>query len=323
MDIKAEIARAAAEWPLSLRDDPTAFGPSDTWLSVTDKANAAIRENARSAISRGLGKLVDDVAVACEVEIEENGGLADLDEVIARFAPGLEVETAPIYEASDWTARVAAIRQAFGLAVAGMPISTVDEKQLREFVGSELRLAHLHGAALPQKPKHDLEIPADLDRRKKDIYQDAADNMKAPGPLIEGNARVIGIAPELAAGYGDDFKPPAFIAKAFEQAAPAADDGDGWDDEPPAPATPAPAKAAKGDAPVSPIASIAAHLSELGVRDADLAEAIGISRPYLSLMRKGERTWSPATPERMAALRAIAEHKAKVAQDAISEAGAP
>jgi hypothetical protein len=302
MDIKAEIARAAAEWPLSLRDDPTAFGPSDTWLSVTDKANAAIRENARSAISRGLGKLVDDVAVACEVEIEENGGLADLDEVIARFAPGLEVETAPIYEASDWTARVAAIRQAFG---------------------SELRLAHLHGAALPQKPKHDLEIPADLDRRKKDIYQDAADNMKAPGPLIEGNARVIGIAPELAAGYGDDFKPPAFIAKAFEQAAPAADDGDGWDDEPPAPATPAPAKAAKGDAPVSPIASIAAHLSELGVRDADLAEAIGISRPYLSLMRKGERTWSPATPERMAALRAIAEHKAKVAQDAISEAGAP
>jgi len=236
MDIRAEIERAAAEWPLSLRDDPTAFGSSDTWLSVTDKANAAIRENARSAISRGLGKLVDDVAVACEVEIEENGGLADLDEVIARFAPGLEVETTPIYEASDWTARVAAIRQAFGLAVAGMPISTVDGKQLREFVGSEPRL--------------------------------------------------------------------------------------GWDDEP-APATPAPAKATKGDAPVSPVASIAAHLSELGVRDADLAEAIGISRPYLSLMRKGERTWSPATPERMAALRAIAEHKAKVAQDAISEAGAP
>lgn len=322
MDIRAEIERAAAEWPLSLRDDPTAFGSSDTWLSVTDKANAAIRENARSAISRGLGKLVDDVAVACEVEIEENGGLADLDEVIARFAPGLEVETTPIYEASDWTARVAAIRQAFGLAVAGMPISTVDGKQLREFVGSELRLAHLHGAALPQKPKHELEIPADLDRRKKDIYQDAADNLKTAGPLIEGSARVIGFAPELAAGYGDDFKPPAFVAKAFEQPEPEPSSDDGWDDEP-APATPAPAKATKGDAPVSPVASIAAHLSELGVRDADLAEAIGISRPYLSLMRKGERTWSPATPERMAALRAIAEHKAKVAQDAISEAGAP
>lgn len=293
MDIKAEIARAAAEWPLSLRDDPTAFGPSDTWLSVTDKANAAIRENARSAISRGLGKLVDDVAVACEVEIEENGGLADLDEVIARFAPGLEVETAPIYEASDWTARVAAIRQAFGLAVAGMPISTVDEKQLREFVGSELRLAHLHGAALPQKPKHYLEIQANLDRRKP--------------------------KPEAPA---DDFKPPAFVAKVFEQPEPEPSSDDGWDDEP-APATPAPTKATKGDTPASPVASIAAHLSELGVRDADLAEAIGISRPYLSLMRKGERTWSPATPERMAALRAIAEHKAKVAQDAISEAGAP
>lgn len=294
MDIKAEIARAAAEWPLSLRDDPTAFGPSDTWLSVTDKANAAIRENARSAISRGLGKIVDEVAVACEVEIEENGGLADLDEAIARFAPGLEVETAPIYEASDWTARVAAIRQAFALAVAGMPISTVDGKQLREFVGSEPRLAHLHGAALPQKPKHELELPDFLDRRKP--------------------------KPEAPA---DEFKPPAFVARAFETPEPEPSSDDGWDDEPPAPATPAPAKAAKGDAPVSSVASIAAHLSELGVRDADLATALGISRTYLSLMRKGERTWSPATPERMAALRAIAEHKAKVAQDAISEAGAP
>ena len=272
MNIKEEIRRAAAEWPLSLRDDPTAFGPGDTWSSVTDKANQAIKENARSAISRGLGKLVDDVAMACDVELEENGGLADLEGVIARFAPGLEVDTVPIHEATDWTARVNAIRQSFALAVAGLPVSTVDGKQLREFVAGEPRLAHLTA------PKVDnLEIPAALDRRKP---------KPAPEPI-----------PEPAA------------------------ESDGWDDEP---TTTVLDKigvddskvVVQGRVPIEPardetshLAELAELVSDLGVKDVDFAAALGISRTYLSLMRKGERPWQPLKPDRAEAVMAIVNAK--------------
>ena len=279
MNAQEEIKRAAAEWPLSLRDDPTAFGPGDTWSSVTDKANQAIKENARSAISRGLGKIVDDVAMACDVELEENGGLADLDSVIARFAPGLEVDTVPIHEATDWTARVNAIRQCFALAVAGLPVSTVDGKQLREFVAGEPRLAHLTAAKpVAAKPVADgLDIPAALDRRK---------------PKFE-------LPPGVSKDY--DFTPSGRVQ------VPATEESDGWDDEPAGTATPAPVEPARDE--TSRLAELAELVSDLGVKDVDFAAALGISRTYLSLMRKGERPWQPLKSDRAEAVMAIVNAK--------------
>lgn len=233
VDVAALIGAAVQDWPLALRDDPTAFGPGDTWLSVMDKANAAIRDNARSSISRALGKLVDQVAIACDLEHEENGGLADMDGVLARFAPGLEVDTAPIYEASDWNKRLEAIRQVFGLAVAGMPVPTVQGSALRAFVAGEPRLAHLLAA--------ESETPA----------------VATPAPQET------------------------------------ATEADGWDDEPLQPATPKRQRAAKAapgqdDGTTEKLADM---MAQLGMTDMEFAELLGISRAYLSLMRKGSRPW--------------------------------
>src|SRR5574343_1250758 len=89
----AEVAqKAASDFGLSMKDDPTqwAEGSRPSLLEVEDACNEVANGNVKSALSRAVGKVVEQIAADMEGAIAEDGALADLDSVFAVYVSGLE-----------------------------------------------------------------------------------------------------------------------------------------------------------------------------------------------------------------------------------------
>lgn len=164
-----ETARqAASEFGLSMKDDPTLWpaGSEITPEIVRKTCNAAALENARSALSRALGKIAETVATEMDVEIANDGPLADLDAVLAlHVEDGPDFDLSAVAAAPDWQARVEAVREAFGIAVHGYHIPPLPIIDLLHYANSDERLNGdiRRGIAALRGPEHDkLEVPGAL-----------------------------------------------------------------------------------------------------------------------------------------------------------------
>lgn len=273
LNVKQIAEKAAGEFGLSLKDDPTAWADAATVTpaEVVRQCNEAARDNARSALSRALGKVSELIATEMDVAISEDGPLADLSAVLAQHVEGLDVDLSGVEAAADWQGRVDALREALGLAVHGYPVQPVSIADVLAYANEDPRL-HAPGlrkgiAAIAEPAAlKDEEVPAFLRR---------------------------GVQAEPAAEWDDD--EPAAPEPVIE---PAAD----WDDEPAPAATPARQRAAA--APSGPVPELVRIVIAAGITDTEMAGVLGVSKSYYSLIRNGKRPWPGLKPDQAKALRA-------------------
>lgn len=262
-----DIARAAAaDFALSLRDDPTSWpnGAKTTQAEALRTANDAIREIVQSAISRALGgKTADDALAGMELELADNGPLADLDAVWAEKVHGLDVDLSGVREAADYDARLEALREAIGHAVHSYPVPTVTPAQFRAMAAADPRIAHL--ALKSDTPEDEDKVPAFLSLEKP------------------------AAAPAEAAGG----ETPADVDWDALEALEALEE--------PASQDPQPAALADSATSGPPLPAL---LSMIGFTDAEGAEVLGISRAYYSQMRNNKRPWQGVKPDAVERLRA-------------------
>lgn len=273
LNVKQIAEQAASEFGLSLKDDPTAWpaGEAITPADVVRQCNEAARENARSALSRALGKVSELIATEMDVAISEDGPLADLPGVLARHVEGLDVDLSGAEAAADWQARVDALREALALAVHGYPFPALRVSDVLAYANSDDRL-HAPGlrkgiAAIPEADDvKDEDIPAFLKRGANTT------DVQAP------------------ADWDDE---PTTTAE------PAAPD---WDDEPAPAATPA--RQRKVAEPGGPVPALVGLAVAAGLTDTEMAGILGLSKSYYSLIRNGKRPWPGMKPDQVKALRA-------------------
>lgn len=272
LNVKQIAEKAAGEFGLSLKDDPTAWADAATVMpaEVVRQCNEAARENARSALSRALGKVSELIATEMDVAVAEDGPLADLASVLAQHVEGLDVDLSGVEAAADWQGRVDALREALGLAVHGYPVPPVSIADVLAYANEDPRLhtpGLRKGIAAVAEPTtlKDEEVPAFLRR---------------------------GVQAEPAADWDDE---PAAPEPAAE---PAAD----WDDEPAPTATPTRQQAAA--APSGPVPPLVGLAVAAGLTDTEMAAILGLSKSYYSLIRNGKRPWPGMKPDQVKALRA-------------------
>jgi hypothetical protein len=143
LNIHDTAKQAASEFGLSMKDDPTLWPAGDeiTAEQVRKACNATALENARSALSRALGKIAETVATDMDVALAEDGPLADLDAVLAQHVEdGPEIDLSGVAGAADWQARVEAMREAFAVAVQGYHVPPLPVIDIMHYVGSDPRL---------------------------------------------------------------------------------------------------------------------------------------------------------------------------------------
>lgn len=264
LNVKQIAEKAAGEFGLSLKDDPTAWADAATVTpaEVVRQCNEAARENARSALSRALGKVSELIATEMDVAIAEDGPLADLASVLAQHVEGLDVDLSGVEAAADWQGRVDALREALGLAVHGYPVPPVSIADVLAYANEDPRL---HTPGLRKGIAAVAEPPAFLRR---------------------------GVQAEPAADWDDE---PATPEPAAE---PTAD----WDDEPAPAATPTRQRAAA--APSGPVPPLVGLAVAAGLTDTEMAAILGLSKSYYSLIRNGKRPWPGMKPDQVKALRA-------------------
>lgn len=284
LNVKQIAEKAAGEFGLSLKDDPTAWpaGAATMPNEVVRQCNEVARENVRSALSRALGKVSELIATDLDVAISEDGPLADLPAVLAQHVEGLDVDLSGVEKAEDWQGRVEALREALGMAVHGFPVAKLSPDSINAYIADDPRLAALaaslkHGAAVSiETSAAAVEAIENGDLKDEDI----------PAFLRRGTA-----AAEPAGGWDDE--------PAAEQEAPATAD---WDDEPAPVATPARQRAAA--APSGPVPPLVGLAVAAGLTDTEMAAILGLSKSYYSLIRNGKRPWPGMKPDQVKALRA-------------------
>jgi len=271
LNVKQIAEKAAGEFGLSLKDDPTAWpaGAATMPNEVVRQCNEVARENVRSALSRALGKVSELIATDMDVAISEDGPLADLPAVLAQHVEGLDVDLSGVEKAEDWQGRVEALREALGKAVHGYPVPPVSIANVLAYANEDPRL-HTPGlrkgiAACAEPAVLEEDIPAFLRR---------------------------GTAAAEPAGDWDD-------EPAAEPETPATAD---WDDEPAPVATPARQRAAA--APSGPVPPLVGLAVAAGLTDTEMAAILGLSKSYYSLIRNGKRPWPGMKPDQVKALRA-------------------
>ena len=278
LNVKQIAEQAAGEFGLSLKDDPTAWADAATVTpaEVVRQCNEAARENARSALSRALGKVSELIATEMDVAVAEDGPLADLASVLAQHVEGLDVDLSGVEAAADWQGRVDALREALGLAVHGYPVPPVSIADVLAYANEDPRLhtpGLRKGIAAVAEPTtlKDEEVPAFLRR---------------------------GVQAEPAADWDDE--------PAAEPEAPATAD---WDDEPAPVATPARQRAAA--APSGPVPPLVGLAVAAGLTDTEMAAILGLSKSYYSLIRNGKRPWPGLKPDQAKALRVEVDARAE------------
>lgn len=284
LNVKQIAEQAASEFGLSLKDDPTAWpaGAATMPNEVVRRCNEAARENARSALSRALGKVSELIATDMDVAISEDGPLADLPAVLAQHVEGLDVDLSGVEKAEDWQGRVGALREALGMAVHGFPVAKLSPDSVNAYIADDPRLAALaaslkHGAAVSiETSAAAVEAIENGDLKDEDI----------PAFLRRGTA-----AADPAGDWDDE--------PAAEPETPATAD---WDDEPAPVATPVRQRAAA--APSGPVPPLVGLAVAAGLTDTEMAAILGLSKSYYSLIRNGKRPWPGVKPDQVKALRA-------------------
>jgi len=300
LNVKQIAEQAAGEFGLSLKDDPTAWADAATVTpaEVVRQCNEAARENARSVLSRALGKVSELIATEMDVAISEDGPLADLSAVLAQHVEGLDVDLSGVEAAADWQGRVDALREALGLAVHGHPVPPVSIADVLAYANEDPRL-HVPGlrkgiAAIAEPAAlKDEEVPAFLRR-----------GMAAAEPA------------------GDAWDDPATDeeAKLHEIHGPETAD---WDDEPAPAATPARQRAAA--APHGQVPELVRIVVAAGITDTEMAGILGVSKSYYSLIRNGKRPWPGLKPDQAKALRAEVDARTEAlaaVRDALNDGAA-
>lgn len=275
LNVKQIAEQAAGEFGLSLKDDPTAWADAATVTpaEVVRQCNEAARENARSALSRALGKVSELIATEMDVAVAEDGPLADLASVLAQHVEGLDVDLSGVEAAADWQARVDALREALALAVHGYLVPALRVSDVLAYANGDDRL-HAPGlrkgiAAIPE-----------------------ADDVKRGANTTDVQAQA-----EAPADWDDE---PAVTAE------PAAPD---WDDEPAPAATPA--RQRKAAEPSGPVPALVGLAVAAGITDTEMAGILGLSKSYYSLIRNGKRPWPGVKPDQAQALRAEVNARAE------------
>lgn len=269
--------QAASEFGLSMKDDPTIWpaGSEITPEIVRKTCNAAALENARSALSRALGKIAETVATEMDVEIADNGPLADLDAVLAlHVEDGPDFDLSAVAAAPDWQARVEAVREAFGIAVHGYCIAPLSVADLLRYANSDERLngdirrgiAALHDEPVNSGDEWD--------------EPDAVDQWAEEAPKRERGKPSPGKTRRTKAEIAEDNEPTS------EAPAPAMDAG--WDDA----------------EPTATAQNLPGLAGAAGIADGEMATILGMSKGYYSQVRNGKRPWPGLKPDQVKRLRA-------------------
>lgn len=276
-----EIALAAArEYPLSLRDDPTAWNPAPaTWLEIQDTCNAVIRENARSAFGRQFVRRQDAILSALLVAAHDDGPLADLPAVWREHVAGLDVDLSPVLETGDWQEQQEAMRHAVTAALDRHAYPDCGST-LADYVKSEPRLSAFHGITVP-----------------------GADEAAAAPPAVDWDD-------------ADDFVPPAHIAKAWQKPLGEADAPRKRTRRTKAQMQAA-AAAAVPDAP-RPLPKLPGLLHVAGFTDDDVGRIFGVSRAYWNMVRSGKRNFNGVKPSELAALTTEIEGRKAALDEALT-----
>lgn len=334
---KETAEKAAAEFGLSMKDDPTLWpeGSTPTLAVVTKACNDTAIECARSAMSRGLGKIAETVATEFDVAIAEDGPLADLDAVLnEHLYDGPDIDLSAVLAAPDWQARVEATREAFGVAVQSFDVPARSAEEVALYVELDPRLSKL-GIVSGSKP----DVPQSLlvnqggdewdepDAEVKD-EPDAVDPWAEPSPeqgdyvtatVKDGKLVNVQVVDAPAAPARERGKPSPGKARrtkaeiAEDEAADARDAARDteigaamdWDDEP-ASEAPAPALDAGWDdaEPTATAANLPGLASAAGIADGEMATLLGMSKGYYSQVRNGKRPWPGLKPDQVQRLRA-------------------
>lgn len=275
-----EITLAAArEYPLSLRDDPTAWNPAPaTWLEIQDTCNAVIRENARSAFGRLFVRQQDAILSALLVAAHDDGPLADLPAVWREHVAGLDVDLSPVLETGDWQEQQEALRHAVAVALDRHAYPDCGST-LAAYVANEPRLSAFHGG----RPAPTISPVVDWD--------DAED--------------------------ADDYTPPPHIAKAWQKPLGEADAPRKRTRRTKAQMQ-ADAKSAAmscGPARALSLPKLPGLLHVAGFTDDDVGRIFGVSRAYWNMVRSGKRNFNGVKPSELTALRAEIEGRIAALQE--------
>lgn len=315
LNIHDTAKQAASEFGLSMKDDPTLWPAGDavTAEQVRKACNATALENARSALSRALGKIAETVATDMDVALAEDGPLADLNAVLAlHVEDGPEIDLSGVADAADWGARVEALREAFGVAVQSYRIPPLPIIDLMAYVGTEPRLDGevMRAVALLRGPEHAKpDVPAALmvNGDEWGEWGEVEDEPDAVDPWAEEEAAPVARergkpAPgrkrrtkaeiaedelldraEAQAELKSDFPGYHGADAGEDEEAPAPALDDGWDDAEPTATAP----------------SLPGLANAAGVADGEMAEMLGLAKSYYSLIRNGKRPWPGLKPDQV------------------------
>lgn len=335
LNIFETAQKAASEFGLSMKDDPTLWPAGDeiTAEHVRKACNATALENARSALSRALGKIAETVATEMDVAIAEDGPLADLDAVLAQHvADGPEIDLSGVLAATDWQARVEATREAFAVAVQGYRLPPLPVIDMMHYANDEPRFSGdlRRAMAALRGPEHDKpEAPAALmlnnggDEWDDEVaagapdVTDAGDWDEATPATAPARPRgkpdpLSGRTRRTKAEIAEDEAADARDAAALAEATPAPD----WDEEP---ATEAPDAGWDDAAPVATAPNLPGLATAAGIADTDMAAILDLSKSYYSQIRHGKRPWPGVKPDQVKRLRTEIAAR-REALDAIDQA---
>jgi len=330
LNIHDTASKAASEFGLSMKDDPTLWPSGDeiTAEAVRRACNATALENARSALSRALGRIAETVATEMDVAIAEDGPLADLDAVLAQHVEdGPEIDLSGVLAAADWQARCEALREAFGVAVQGYHIQPLPVIDLMHYVGTDPRLDGevMRTVAALRGPEHAKpEAPAALMLNNGgDDWDDELDAVVNPGGAVAAPVARPRGKPDPLSGRTRRTKAEIAEDEAAERSEAIADaveevreaGGDEWDES----AAEYAVTSTWDDEPVATAPNLPGLATAAGIADTDMAAILALSKPYYSQIRHGKRPWPGVKPDQVKRLRAEIAAR-REALDAIEQA---
>lgn len=280
LDLKAIAREAAKSFGLSIIDDRQ-FWPSPASVTADILKNAcftAASENAASAVSQALGKQVEALTSSIDVEYSESGAMGDFDAVVARYATDLVLDFSTFGAAKTWDEKVLVVREALNAVLTVAEIDTwvlpLSVAQLLEYANTDERLKEAEGlkkaiAALsyPGSTQGD-EMPEFIKRK----------NAEAAKPKIDKGAE--------EAQWEEAAPEPAGDTAWVDEASDITEET--WE-EPVAPATKTPSAKAPAATGVERLGC--AMIDAAGISNDVMAEVMGISKPYYSMIKSGKRPW--------------------------------
>ena len=327
LDLKDIARKAATDFGLSLLDDRSYWThpQSITADMVFNLCTEVAHENAASAVSQQLGKLIEAITASVDFAYSADGAFADFDAVIETYAKDIKLDFSawPGNKAS-WDDKVLVVRTALNAVLTtksiGAWLAPITTEQLLAYANKDDRLhteglrkdiaaLSYPGATVPRDPTDPGPIPEFLDRNKKE-------NTMAKKTKTDDS--------------GWDDEPATVIVKT---------DDSGWEENAPSDEVdwgePAPApdnKGVRGASPynntgMSPKFCIMADLA--GISNDVMAVIMSNSKPYYSMIKSGKRKWPGLAPEQIAGMRtelqarreAIAQLESALALDEIIKPG--